>query len=158
MRQRSGIFVPHLYMARFYCPLRTNLTCRRKPLSGLSAPTACGKSPHLRPFQNMDWQFFRRDRMFRFAVRCMMLATVPLLCCRAGSAQENAPGCADESCGESACAVAPKLIGDHETLFAESCDLWTQTNSDGRLVRAASGNAEIRGDVHRAIHAFLLRG
>ena len=69
--------------------------------------------------------------MFRFAVRCMMLATVPLLCCRAGSAQETAPGCADDSCGESACEVAPKLIGDHAGLFANSCDLWTQPTLTG---------------------------
>ncbi len=67
--------------------------------------------------------------MLRFFVRCMMLAAVPHLCCQAALAQGNAPGCADESCGESA--GTPKLIGDHAALFAESCDLWTQPTLTG---------------------------
>ena len=60
-----------------------------------------------------------------------MLATVPHLCCQAVSAQENAPGCAAESCGESTSSATPKLIGDHAALFADSCDLWTQPTLTG---------------------------
>jgi hypothetical protein len=67
--------------------------------------------------------------MLTLVVRCMILAMVALISRHAVSAQEDAPGCADESCGEST--VAPKLIGDHEALFAESCDLWTRPTLTG---------------------------
>ena len=70
-------------------------------------------------------------RMLKFLVRCMMLAGVPSLCGEAVFAQENALGCAAEACGESTSAAMPQLIGDHETLFANSWPLWTQPTLTG---------------------------
>ena len=64
-------------------------------------------------------------------VRCLMLAAVLHLCCHAVSAQENTPECVDESCGKSANLTTPKAIGDHDALFANSCDLWTQPTLTG---------------------------
>ena len=68
--------------------------------------------------------------MLKYFVRSMMLAAVPFLSCKVVSAEEHNSGCGSESCGESTPGV-PQLIGDHEALFGNSCDLWTQPTLTG---------------------------